>query len=1368
MRKLFLPAFLFVVPLILNSRAFGQAVGDYGSNGTGGGNWSSGTTWVVCTTAGTWSGATAATSTPSKSDNVWIRTADVVTLDASGKNCKDLTIQSGATFQGNHSLPTSSIVYVRINGTTIQCDGNLGNGPTDNISLEFLNDVTLQGTGTVNIGRLRPNSGFAGPGSFTFAMNANINYAGSGGTGGSGIYSDNSGTGKTFTFNVNAGDTLNFAPNSNLTTGSSTSESGTATTVFNIDGVVNVGYGNVFLADTIGTCTVNINGTLNVGKTLTPQYGNSNVATITVGAVGTLNMLGTGTANFSCDTAVVTGAGSFRLSPGARISIGAAAGLDQTTGPIRTATRTFSNSGSYVFAGTTAQLTGTELPSTIGSLGVNNPAGLSLTNNLEVDSSLSMTKGTLSINGKALTYGTEAKLLYNGTAAQNTSEELLATLPNMEVDNDAGITLSASTTISGTLTFSSGKISTGANTLTAEASKITGAGPSSFVDGTLACPVAAVGTFGFPVGQGSDFLPDTLNFTALTGTGSVRVSVEDTSATPPVPAIDPTTKVLKRYVHIVKDAGITALSADVVLSYADADLAAAGGIDESTLNVIGTDGSTWSQVPVSVRVTADNTLQMSGLTSLSDYAISYPPAPKINVVSIAEARKDDNHDFVPDHKVIGDTLKIYAVVISPDVGSSSYSSYYVQDATGGIDVFVYGSKMQFEVGDSVFVIGTVYQNKGLTEIEPLKADSSNFGLVKHNAVVPKPKHLTLHEYLTNAETVEGSLVEVDSLYKASGTWGKGKNIYVTNVSGTDTTILYLNGNTNAGLSAEPAYPINLIGLASQYTSSVPANNGYEIIPRDSTDISKTRLISVVTIAEARKDDNHDFIPDHSLNGGDTLMVYGVVTSPNLSSSYSNYFIEDSTAGINVYRGGAIMPFNIGDSVFVIGRIMQYNGYTEISPLAADSAHFGLLKHDAAVPKPVRVSLHDYAANGEAYEGSLIEIDTLYKASGAWGVGQSVYLTDAGHADTLQMYLNSYTNTGSSVEPKYPINLVGIATQYSKSSPPNDGYEVVPRDSLDITHTSVPTTVTIAEARKDDDHDLVPDYLVTGDTLEVSGVVTTPNLLGTTGTAYCIQDPTGGIYVYKGGTAMDFSRGDSVLAIGTIAQYHGLTEFALVSADSLHFKLLRHDAALPDVKKLSLHEFVQNAETYESQLVEVDTLYKASGTWPAAGSYSSIYLTDPNKADTLQMYINKTTSVAGSPEPLYPINLVGVVSQYSPGSTVNSGYEIIPRDTNDVTYLEIVGVHEKTDGVPKDFYLTQNYPNPFNPSTKIEFGLPQETSVQITVFNVLGQSVEVLVDRVMKAGYHSVVFNGDRLPSGVYFYVMRAGEKVFKHKMMLVK
>ena len=97
-------------------------------------------------------------------------------------------------------------------------------------------------------------------------------------------------------------------------------------------------------------------------------------------------------------------------------------------------------------------------------------------------------------------------------------------------------------------------------------------------------------------------------------------------------------------------------------------------------------------------------------------------------------------------------------------------------------------------------------------------------------------------------------------------------------------------------------------------------------------------------------------------------------------------------------------------------------------------------------------------------------------------------------------------------------------------------------------------------------------------------------------------------------------------------------------------------------------------------------------------------------------------------------------------------------------------------VPSDFVLYQNHPNPFNPSTTIEFAVPTDCSVRITVYNAFGQEVAVLMDAQANAGRNRVVWNSQgsgNLPSGIYTYRMHAKtadgrEYLDAKKMVLIK
>ena len=92
--------------------------------------------------------------------------------------------------------------------------------------------------------------------------------------------------------------------------------------------------------------------------------------------------------------------------------------------------------------------------------------------------------------------------------------------------------------------------------------------------------------------------------------------------------------------------------------------------------------------------------------------------------------------------------------------------------------------------------------------------------------------------------------------------------------------------------------------------------------------------------------------------------------------------------------------------------------------------------------------------------------------------------------------------------------------------------------------------------------------------------------------------------------------------------------------------------------------------------------------------------------------------------------------------------------------------------PEKFALLQNYPNPFNPSTTITFHLAKSAKSLLTVYNMLGQAVQVLVDETLAPGEYRVTWEGvndygETMPSGIYFYELRANEFVQIRKMILL-
>ena len=104
---------------------------------------------------------------------------------------------------------------------------------------------------------------------------------------------------------------------------------------------------------------------------------------------------------------------------------------------------------------------------------------------------------------------------------------------------------------------------------------------------------------------------------------------------------------------------------------------------------------------------------------------------------------------------------------------------------------------------------------------------------------------------------------------------------------------------------------------------------------------------------------------------------------------------------------------------------------------------------------------------------------------------------------------------------------------------------------------------------------------------------------------------------------------------------------------------------------------------------------------------------------------------------------------------NGSYEY-----SDIVYID--------NPAPLDYKLLQNYPNPFNSNTIIKYGLPEKSDVNLKIYNSLGQQVLTILSEKKEAGNYEVAFDASSLPSGVYFYQLRAGSFVETKKMVLMK
>lgn len=131
--------------------------------------------------------------------------------------------------------------------------------------------------------------------------------------------------------------------------------------------------------------------------------------------------------------------------------------------------------------------------------------------------------------------------------------------------------------------------------------------------------------------------------------------------------------------------------------------------------------------------------------------------------------------------------------------------------------------------------------------------------------------------------------------------------------------------------------------------------------------------------------------------------------------------------------------------------------------------------------------------------------------------------------------------------------------------------------------------------------------------------------------------------------------------------------------------------------------------------------------------------------------------AGSPLPAWVYKATGTL-------------QLVDSLGHTTTYTARISV---TSDIPAEkrpifFELNQNYPNPFNPSTTIEYSMAARARVELTIYDVLGQPIETLVDQVQDVGNYSVRWDGTAFASGVYYCRLKAGDFMQTRKILLMR
>ncbi|WP_456441502.1 T9SS type A sorting domain-containing protein [Caldithrix abyssi] len=163
-----------------------------------------------------------------------------------------------------------------------------------------------------------------------------------------------------------------------------------------------------------------------------------------------------------------------------------------------------------------------------------------------------------------------------------------------------------------------------------------------------------------------------------------------------------------------------------------------------------------------------------------------------------------------------------------------------------------------------------------------------------------------------------------------------------------------------------------------------------------------------------------------------------------------------------------------------------------------------------------------------------------------------------------------------------------------------------------------------------------------------------------------------------------------------------------------------------------------------------------------GVYPNVYVTEATLKSDTSFYFKVCEGQWNIPAPYVGNGYVPEEPQAQVTVTEDSSYYYV-----EFVYRLDTGIEERKI-TPEEFYVKPNYPNPFNPRTTIEFGLPQNEHVTVTIYNLNGQKISNLFAGHLPAGIHRIQWNAQNFASGIYFFQVKTEKRNVIKRMLLIK
>lgn len=765
------------------------------------------------------------------------------------------------------------------------------------------------------------------------------------------------------------------------------------------------------------------------------------------------------------------------------------------------------------------------------------------------------------------------------------------------------------------------------------------------------------------------------------------------------------------------------------------------------------------------------------------------PTPTLTVygapIPIAEAKINDENGIGIN---LGDLVTLRGIVtVSNQFGSPSY----IQDNSGGISIYGPTFSNAVQPGDEVLVSGTITQFNGLNQLESPTLHSILSSGNEVEPVLATPSMLS-GDGVSGIENYEGRLVRVNGVLvtELNGTtfsnWAY-RNYMLTGSSASDTVQIRIDNDTQIIGMVAPAGRFDVVGVLSQFKTSLPFIGGYQLMPRIPSDVISNGPIIERYPEEVDLTSNSITLDWSTINPGTSRIRYGFTTNYELGVIEPDNDLRTThnvtVPGLDVATIYNLQVFSVANSDtsfssnIISSTTSAFPTTGEINVYFNNSVNTSV---SSGVNANANANFTDLLIQKLNNAKRSIDV-ALYSLSGTVGANIATALVNAKNRGVKVRVIGEYDNRNTAPWTTLSSNGIPVINDAFGN---NDGsglhhnkffiidYRGGAADSVWVIMGSWNPT---DPGTNDDRQNLVmfQDVALAGaytvEFQEEWGSSTdTPNSVNSRfGSRKFNNTPhnfvIGGVKVQS-----YFSPSDGTTS--RIAKTLGKAE---KSINGCVMTLTRRDLADTIIA-------VKNRGSKTRLVLSNNT---DSGT---QFSYLQSNGVDIRlKGFTPGLLHHKYAVVDAEPFGYTPYVITGSHNWSSSAENSNDENTVIIQDNQignfylqefAARYYEaggtdsintITSVNQDAE-IPTQFALLQNYPNPFNPTTKIQFEVPMSQKVELIVYDILGRKVKELYNDLAPAGVINIEFRADYLASGMYIYRLKTKDISISKKMILLK